>query len=97
MYMLTVHPGRSYFENLALRKPTTQFEKYHKSRASSKAVDGISNLVLGKDSCAQTYVPTKWYHRSWWQVDLQAIYAIREIVITSTRDPSGTFLVVSSY
>ena len=95
--MLTVHPGRSYFENLALRKPTTQFEKYHKSRASSKAVDGNSNLVLGKDSCAQTYVPTKWYHRSWWQVDLQAIYAIREIVITSTRDPSGTFLVVSSY
>ena len=91
--MLPVHPGRSYFDNLALGKPTKQFSQ-HKSHASSKAVDGNSNPVLSKGSCAQTAI--KLYTGMWWEVDLKNIYTIREVVITATSDPSGTLRIVLS-
>jgi len=89
VYLLPVQPGTSYFENLALGKPTKQICQDH-SRASSKAVDGNSNPVLNKGSCSQA-VPIKQNYQTWWKVDLEALVTIREVVITSTSDSSGTF------
>ena len=95
--MLSVHPGKSYFDNLALGKPTRQFgQPVTFTLPSSRAVDGNSNPVLNKGSCSQTSRP--FYSRfflmrlSWWEVDLQDTYKIREVLITSTSDPSGTCL-----
>ena len=91
--VLSVHPGESYFHNLALGKPTKQFgQPENVTLASSRAVDGNSNPVLNKGSCSQTAVPLVWNTRSWWEVDLQGTYKIREVVITSTSDPHGTRL-----
>ena len=90
VYVLPVQqPDRIYFENLALGKPTEQIGQNH-SRPSSKAVDGNSNPALNKGSCSQA-VPYKPIRQTWWKVDLEALFTIREVVITSTSDNSGTF------
>lgn len=88
MYVLPVHPGRSYFDNLALGKPTKQSGQ-HDEHASSKAVDGDSYPT-------RSYAQTTNYSRSWWEVDLKNIYTIREVVITAGSDPSGTLRIVLS-
>ena len=64
-------------KNLALWKPTKQSATLH-SLVSSKAVDGSKT----KPNCSQT-TSTR---GSWWQVDLEAVYEIREVVITNVQD-----------
>jgi len=70
-----------YFEanighNLALWKPTKQLYMVDVKHPSSNAVDG--NSKANGDHFAQIGAT-----RRWWQVDLEAIYEIRTIVITS--------------
>ena len=65
-------------ENLALGKPAYQVST-HRQGEASRAVDGDINPDFAKDSC--TY--TKEHDLTWWVVDLQNVYSINEVAITS--------------
>ena len=69
--------------NLALEKPTNQSSVSDQKHASSKAVDGNVNSDARKYSCAITKGAAG---GSWWEVNLEAVYQIREVVITSRGD-----------
>ena len=74
--------------NLALGKPT-QMSSTFGSYVSSNAVDGnSSNTGM---SCSLTLKQNE----NWWQVDLQAIYVIREVVITTIGHRNGELECVS--
>jgi len=60
-------------------KMTTAYEKKDGFYGSVKAVDGGSYRTWR--SCASTSVKN-----AWWQVDLQAIYLIREVVISHGKE-----------
>ena len=70
--------------NRARGKPTEQSSTATSTCAASKAVDGHSDPVFDHHSCSQTLSR----RGSWWQVDLQVVYDIRAVVITSTTDKS---------
>jgi len=67
-----------------------QAEQYGKSRWNpNNAVNGdYTGLprTLKGTHCTQTSNK----HGSWWQVDLEAVYAIKLVVITNRRDCCGT-------
>ena len=65
--------------NLALWKPTKQSTTLGRY-ASYFAVDGNSSTLLENGHCSVT----KGFPGSWWQVDLQYVYDIREVVITNS-------------
>ena len=69
--------------NLALEKPTNQSSTSDPKHASSKAVDGNVNSDARKHSFTSTKGATG---GSWWEVNLEAVYQIREVVITSRGD-----------
>jgi len=74
--------------NLAHMKPTHMVSAYKnqpREFGSLKAVDGSRNSRLKAASCAVTSE----VKNAWWQVDLQAIYLIREVVITNRGDNCG--------
>ena len=71
-------------ENLALGKPTRQSSQYQDA-GPNRAVDGNRNTNLHASSCSHT-LNTK---GSWWQVDLEAVYEIRDVVITNRADAAG--------
>ena len=75
-----VMPVVSVTKNLALRKPTKQSSTL-KTFTSSKAVDGDKAYCLSTHSTSTT----KSQH-PWWQVDLQAVYEIKEVIMTTMRD-----------
>ena len=62
--------------NLALGRPTTQLSTLG-AFDSSKAVDGNSDGVLAHGSCSHTAK----HKPAFWQVDLQGVYDIGEVVI----------------
>jgi len=64
-------------KNLALGRPTDQLSTLG-TFDSSKAVDGNSDGVLAHGSCSHTVKPKP----AFWQVDLQKVYDIGEVVIT---------------
>ena len=64
--------------NLALWKPTKQSSTPNPKYASLNAVDGIASVLLRRGSCAHTEAAVG----SWWQVDLNGMYEIRELTIT---------------
>ena len=67
--------------NLALEKPTSMSSVY-KGAVSWKAVDGKrepSKFV--SDQKKHTCMATGNDRIAWWQVDLEAVYVIREVVI----------------
>ena len=72
--------------NLALRKPT-QMSSTHGRYTSDKAVDGNKNVHMSSLHCSHTTYQRG--TRAWWQVDLQAVYIIRKVVITNRGDRSG--------
>jgi len=78
-----------YSNNIALGKPTIQSSTYRHglSLASWKAVDGISSTAIFDGSCTHTNEAVG----SWWKVDLQGNYEIRQVVVTSRGDPYGAF------
>ena len=67
--------------NLAVGKPTSM-SSTHKNDYSSRAVDGTRDSTLLHHSCAHTLGEKS----DWWQVDLQAVYLIREVIITYTDE-----------
>jgi len=71
-------------KNLALGKPTRQSSQYQDA-GPNRAVDGNRNSYLDARSCTHT-LNTK---GSWWQVDLEAVYEIRDVVITNRGDAAG--------
>ena len=73
--------------NLALGKPARQFSTY-KTHTASKAVDGNKANFLSQGSCTHTVWSGKGV---WWQVDLEAVYDIREVVITNRGECCGEF------
>ena len=64
--------------NVARGKPTTQSSTLG-AFDSSKAVDGNSDGVLAHGSCSHTAEQKP----AFWQVDLQGVYDIGEVVITA--------------
>ena len=79
--------------NLALEKPTNQSSVSDPKHASSKAVDGNVYSDGEEHSCAVTNGTTG---GSWWEVNLEAVYQIREVVITSRGDCCRKFRIRSS-
>jgi len=77
-----------YSNNIALGKPTIQSSTHPHglSLAAWKAVDGISSSAIMDGGCTHTREAVG----SWWQVDLQGIYEIRQVAITSRNDAYGT-------
>ena len=70
--------------NLALGKPTRQSSIYNNARPS-RAVDGNRNSNFHASSCTHTQNAKG----NWWQVDLEAVYEIRDVVITNRGDDAG--------
>ena len=67
--------------NLALGRPTKMSSVYFGS-ASWKAVDGKREpSVLVKDPTKHTCAASGNDKEAWWQVDLEAVYVIREVVV----------------
>ena len=73
-----------YGHSLAHGKPTEMSSTFG-SYVSSKAVDGDRNSSITENSCTQTLKQKD----NWWQVDLQTVYVIREVVITNRGDRNG--------
>ena len=85
MSSFPVQSGEMYWsENLALGKPTKQ-SSTHGNAGPSRAVDGNRNSNFDSSSCTHTQSKKG----SWWQVDLEAIYEIRDVVITNRGDCCG--------
>jgi len=63
--------------NLARGKPTSQSSTY-KEGTSTKAVDGKKTNTIREKSCSRT---SPGREGSWWQVDLESVYEIRQVVI----------------
>ena len=71
--------------NLALRKPT-QMSSTMPPYVSSRVVDGNKNTNMLNQSCSRTNLYSS---GNWWQVDLLAIFLIRDVVITTRGDDSS--------
>ena len=85
---LVVVTADTELTSLAHMKPTKMVSVYQNQPGmfgSLKAVDGSRNTHLKAYSCATTSA----VKNAWWQVDLQAIYLIREVVITHRGDNWG--------
>ena len=74
--------------NLARGKPTKQSTTYQ-TYSSSKAVDGKMAYNLRDNSCSHAARAQK---GSWWQVDLEAVYEIRCVIIKNRADCCGQFI-----
>ena len=69
------------FENVALRKPTTQSSTgsdEHGSYGANRAVDGNKNRDFNKLSCTHTHYQDE---RPWWRVDLQQAYTVHKVTM----------------
>ena len=73
--------------NLAVGKPTTM-SSMHGNYYSSRAVDGTRDSNWSHGSCSQTLDE----RGAWWQVDLQAVYLIREVIIMNRKDGELTLI-----
>lgn len=74
-------PRYNLARGMLTQQSTTNVSRY----SSDKAVDGNTNVSMSQGSCARTSgtdVP-------WWQVDLKAVYEIREVSITNRGDCCG--------
>ena len=65
--------------NLALLKPT-KMTSQHAPFVSSRAVDGNREGGTNLKTCSATEVKAT---KSWWQVDLQGVYVITDVIITN--------------
>ena len=68
--------------NLALGKPTNM-SSVSQGADGGKGVDGKREpSLLVKDPTKHTCAATLYDKKAWWQVDLEAVYVIREVVYT---------------
>ena len=80
LYISVIHP--TYFSiNLARGKQAEQFER--SAWNPNSAVNGDYTGTLEGGHCTQTLKNTI---GSWWQVDLEAVYDIKLVVILGRRD-----------
>ena len=70
--------------NLAYRKPT-KMSSTHYPYVSSRGVDGNKHTAVGQGGCSHTLTEDA----AWWQVDLLAIYLIKDVVVTNRAEGSG--------
>jgi len=70
--------------NLALRKPT-KMSSTLSSFISSRAVNGNKDNSNPSNTCSHTCIE----EYAWWQVDLLAIYLIKDVVITNQAGSKG--------
>ena len=75
----TVTPKSDLTTNVALRKPAAQSTTQSMTYKAQNAVDG------NRGTCTQTLNEID----SWWLVNLEATYEIKEVVITNGGDLSG--------
>ena len=75
--------------NLARGKPTKMSSTLNKY-SSDKAVDGNKNTYISNMHCSHTNTDTG--DRAWWQVDLQAAYWIKNVIITNRGEQSGEYI-----
>ena len=85
--LVAVKPDADMSTNLALGKTTKQSSTFS-GHSSSNAVDGNRDNTLQGNSCAHTMGQ----RGPWWQVDLDAVYEIRQVVIKSRGDCCGQFI-----
>ena len=71
--------------NLAVGKPTNM-SSVSGQGYSWKAADGRRDNEHARDKCCAYSANQK---GSWWQVDLQAVYLIREVAITNSANKGG--------
>lgn len=76
--------------NLALGKPAAQSSNRAGVYGALKAVDGSRRTSMAAHSCTQTLNEIG----SWWLVNLEATYEIKEVVITNSADRSGKLIYV---
>ncbi|XP_070203106.1 fucolectin-6-like [Littorina saxatilis] len=75
-------------DNVAVNKPASQISTFPGHNAGS-ANDGSFNNYIGigrNGVCSHTSEPAIAGVRNWWQVDLEACYAISSVVITTRGD-----------
>ena len=72
--------------NLARGKPAEQSTHSIWSPTPTRAVDGNYDNNLKRKSCIQT-LPNQ--VGSWWQVDLEAVYNIEEVLVLNRGDCCG--------
>ena len=85
---LVVVTANTELINLAYMKPTKMVSVYQNKVTEYdplNAVDGSRSGRLYSSSCAATSA----VKNAWWQVDLQAIHLIKEVVITNRGDNYG--------
>ena len=75
--------------NLAVGKPTTMSSLYQ-SGYSSQTVDGTRDGTWKHNSCSHTLEEKG----AWWQVDLQSVYLIREVVLTNRVSGELTYIYI---
>jgi len=73
--------------NLARGKPTKMSSTHSPRYTSDKAVDGNKDIRMGRQHCSHTKDGAR--ERAWWQVDLEAAYWIRKVIITNRGEKSG--------
>ena len=71
-------------KNLALGKPARQ-STVTNNAGPSRAVDGNKNSIFRAKHCTHSAN----IKGNWWQVDLGAVYEIRDVVITNRGDCCG--------
>ena len=64
--------------NLAVGKPATM-SSMHSNYYPSRVVDGTRDMTWLHSSCSHTLSEAG----AWWKVDLQAVYLIREVIISN--------------
>ena len=73
--------------NLAVGKPTS-ISSLHGTYYASKTVDGTRDGYWDHNGCTHTLSEKG----AWWQVDLQAVYLIREVIITNRVESELTYI-----
>ena len=74
--------------NLALGKPASQSSTVL-DRFAREAVDGDREVAM-VNSCTQTAFQKK----PWWQIDLEAIYQVKKVVVTNSVVQCGTLTIL---
>ena len=72
-------------------QPTQQISTYNTAFSSDKAVDGGSSFL--RDSCTHTHNTST----TWWAVNLEAVYRVYSVTLTTRDDCCGMFNTANVY
>ena len=85
MFLKAYHKSDG-MRNLARFKPTKLSSTLGKEFRSSMAVNGLSQSMYKRGGCAAT---KGHLNGNWWQVDLEAVYDVWEVVVTNAGHCCG--------